>query len=98
MIGYWDKDCPVKTNHPDVLATAFVRNGQALIAVGSWAKENRDIKLTLDAARLGFKDGESPELEAPEIQHFQPHAEFQLGQDIPIEPQKGWIFLVKKRQ
>jgi hypothetical protein len=29
MFGYWSPNCPVRTSHPDVLATAYVRKGEA---------------------------------------------------------------------
>jgi hypothetical protein len=29
MFGYWSPNCPVRTNHPDILATAYMRKGGA---------------------------------------------------------------------
>ncbi|MBC7289438.1 MAG: hypothetical protein H5T86_15625 [Armatimonadetes bacterium] len=39
-IGYWSPKCPVKTDHPGVLATAYVKMGQkTLIALAHWPGE-----------------------------------------------------------
>ena len=47
MIGFWEEDCPVKTNHPDVLATVYRRSDRSLIALGSWADESMKVNLLL---------------------------------------------------
>jgi hypothetical protein len=97
MIGYWEKDCPVQTSRRDVLATAFVGPGKAMIAVASWAGSPCDFTLSLDAANLGFAPGDILELEAPAIDRFQPAATFAPGQPIFAQAHQGWVFLVRKK-
>ena len=70
MVGYWDKSCPVKTNHKDILATAYVKDHETLIAIASWAKETENIKLEIDINNLGVS-GQKATLKAPAIQKFQ---------------------------
>ena len=55
MFGYWVEDSPVKTDDPDVLATAYVRKGGALIALASWDKGPRPdaAEHRLEGARSG---------------------------------------------
>jgi len=36
-LGYWMPQCPVKTSHPGVLATAYVRPQKTLIALAHWS-------------------------------------------------------------
>lgn len=35
-LGYWSPLCPVKTDSPDVRASAFVKDGKSLIAIAGW--------------------------------------------------------------
>ena len=48
MIGYWEKDCPVKTDNKNVLATAYVRGGQTLVSIASWAPRPAEVHLSVD--------------------------------------------------
>jgi hypothetical protein len=89
MIGYWEKDCPVRTDHPDVLATAYVRERRALIALASWANEPVRVRLKMDCRRLGLNPKKA-RLCAPRIEHFQEAATFRLDQSILVPPGRGW--------
>jgi len=96
MIGYWVPYCPVKTNNPDVICTVYQKDKQSLISIASWAKEKTDIKLAIDWNSLGI----SPEkaiLTAVEAKDFQPSATFNPGQEIPVEPGKGWLLILKEK-
>jgi hypothetical protein len=90
MIGYWSAECPVKTDRPDVLATAYVKEERALISLASWANEPVDCRLWIDWEALGI-DGQKARLHAPEIPDFQPEAAFAPDDPIPVEPGKGWL-------
>lgn len=57
MIGYWRKDNPVQTGHPDILATVYKMDGRSLIAVASWAKGPVEVTLQIDCSALGLKKG-----------------------------------------
>lgn len=35
-LGYWNPKCPVKTDHPGVLATVYRKPGKSLIALAHW--------------------------------------------------------------
>ncbi|MDQ1256338.1 MAG: hypothetical protein QG656_934, partial [Candidatus Hydrogenedentes bacterium] len=54
MRGYWDASCPVKTGREDVLATAYIKPGKALIALASWAPNPTECQLQIDPNTLGF--------------------------------------------
>jgi hypothetical protein len=94
MIRYWSHNCPVKTDHGDILATAYVKNGSALVAMASWAKESVRCRLTIDWKKLGI-DPQQAKIFAPAVDGFQPEAAFQPGDPIPVEPGKGWLLVVK---
>ena len=96
MIGYWSVDCPVKTDHKDVLATVYSKKGRALIAIASWAKEAVKVKLAIDWKALGL-DIRRADLKAPAIPGYQEAADLQWTGEIPVEPGKGWMLLLEER-
>jgi hypothetical protein len=93
MIGYWDAACPVKTGRPDILATAYVRPGRTLVAVASWAPQAAPVHLEIDWKALGL-DPAAAVLRAPPIEGFQKAATFKPRDEIPVEPKRGWLFIV----
>ncbi|MBM4034937.1 MAG: hypothetical protein FJ291_24605 [Planctomycetes bacterium] len=96
MLGYWDPACPVKTNHKDVLATAYVRKGKALIALASWAKEQVPCRLAIDWKALGLNPEKSTLL-APAVEGYQQAADFKPADPIPVPPGRGWMLLLAER-
>ena len=94
MMGWWSEDCPVKTDHPDVLATAYVKADSTLIALASWASEPVQVRLSVDWKALGL-DPSKVSLVAPESDEFQPSGVFSPTDAIPIEPGKGWMLIVR---
>ena len=96
MRGYWDPACPVKTGREDVLATAYVRPGRALIAIGSWAKQDADVRLDIDWKALGLRP-ERAVLHAPPIKDFQEEKRWQPGESIPVRPLRGWLIYAEER-
>ena len=54
MPGYRLEDSPVTSNHPRILATAYVRPDGVLIALASWSDADETVRLDLDPAALGL--------------------------------------------
>ncbi len=97
MYGWWMDHPPVTTGRKDVLATAYARNGKALIALASWAKDTVRVSLTLDWRRLGMNEA-GVTLTAHPIDKFQEAAEFRIGEPIPVAPGKGWLLQLSSRK
>lgn len=96
MVGYWNKDKIVTTSDPDVLATAYVKDGRLLIALASWAKDTVRVRLNIDWDRVGWKPAQS--MIAPAIEHFQPGKTFGLNEWITVKPAKGWLLSVSAQK
>ncbi|MGB9596756.1 MAG: glycoside hydrolase domain-containing protein, partial [Candidatus Poribacteria bacterium] len=96
MIGYWDKNCPVKTDNKNVLATVYRKTEKSLVSIASWAKELTNCKLDIDWKTLGL-DEKNSVLDAPAIEGFQPSAIFRPSDKIPIEPGRGWLLIIRKQ-
>jgi hypothetical protein len=94
MVGFWSPNCPVKPSQTDVLATAYVKNGSALIALASWAKEPVNCRLEIDWKTLGLNP-QKAKLYAPAIEDFHPERTFNPADSIPVEPGKGWLLILK---
>jgi hypothetical protein len=77
MHGYWTDDAPVSTGRDDILATAYLRPGQTLIALASWSDADEVIDLSVDLAALGLPSDASAH--APEVAGLQEAGEVDLG-------------------
>ena len=91
MIGYWEADCPVKTDNKDILATVYTKKDKALISIASWAKEPVNCRLTIDWKKLGFSPSD---FHAPAIKRFQDEKTFAPDVEIPVEAGKGLLLVV----
>jgi len=94
MIGYWDADCPVKTDHADVLATVYKRENRCLISVASWAPQAVQTRLVIDWERLGF-DKNRARLSAPAIANFQDAFTAAIGDPIAVKPGRGFLLYLE---
>ena len=96
MSGFWAQDsCPVRTDHPAVPATAYVRTGKTMIALASWASERVEVKLDINWEELGL-DPAAAVLEAPAIPDYQEARSFRIDEPIPVEPGRGWLLIVRE--
>ena len=94
MIGFWVDRRPISCDRPDVLATTYLKDGKAMIALASWAKDKVDVTLTIDWKRLGI-DPARATLTAQAIDGFQESRAFKPTDAIPVEPGKGWLLVVR---
>jgi hypothetical protein len=91
-LGWWDPACPVKTDHPQVKASVYRKEGKSLIALGSWANEIASVKLSIDWAALGLAP-QKASLWAPACEKFQDERVFSADAAIPVPPGKGWLLI-----
>jgi hypothetical protein len=94
MRGWWDPGTPVKTGRDDVLATTYLRNGKALVAIASWAPDTAQVKLRIDWRALGINPRRAS-IWAPAIDRFQDAATFDPNGTIAVPPGKGWVLMVE---
>ncbi|MBI5008943.1 MAG: hypothetical protein HZB98_04710, partial [Bacteroidia bacterium] len=94
MKGYWEKDCPVKTDRSDIKATIYQKDGKSLISVASWADGNVNVRLQFDWKSLGL-DPAKAILHAPYVKDFQEERTFRPDESIPVEPKRGWLIYLQ---
>ncbi|MCP4642095.1 MAG: hypothetical protein GY851_16750 [bacterium] len=97
MHGYWESECPVRTGHNDVLATAYVADGRTLIALASWADKPVQCTLDVDWAALGL-DPTKAALYAPPLDGIQPGALFKPDAAINVMPGRGWLLICDEEE
>lgn len=95
MIGYWEKSCPVRTDHKDVLATVYRREDKCLISIASWAPQAVSCKLKIDWTELRF-DPEHSQLTAPVIPGFQDSLVTRPDSPIVVKPGRGFLLILEK--
>ena len=96
MSGYWEEHPFARTDSPDVKATAFIRGDKALVAIGNFSMEPRNVRLKIDGRWLGCRAG-AAKLVARPIPGFQEGRTFFLGEPIPVPPKRGWMLELQAR-
>ncbi|MBF8294647.1 MAG: hypothetical protein HW389_1192 [Bacteroidetes bacterium] len=96
MVGYWSPRCPVKTDNPNVLATAYLKPGKVLIALASWNPDRVGCSLSIDWKAIGL-DPAKAVLRAHAAKDFQPEMRFGPRDVIPVDPGKGWLLVLSER-
>jgi len=92
MLGYWLEAAPVTTDHPRILATAYVRPDASLIALASWSDDDETVRLTVDAAALGLASGWRAF--APAVEGLQSEADVDLSA-VRIPANQGLFVLIR---
>ena len=93
MEGHWDPGAPVRTSHPEVLATTWTTADALVVAIASWAPETVSVRLEF-----------APEFErfsgvcaaAPSIQGFQSAAAYGPGAPVTVAPGKGAVLVLRQ--
>lgn len=93
MLGYWNEACPVKTSSDLVKATAYVKAGQVLIALGNFDTKDQQIRLTFDWKTLGMLP-DKVKLVAPAVKDFQEETIFSPGDLISVKAKEGWLLIL----
>ena len=96
MIGYWQKEMPVHTRDPGVLATTYLKTDKILIAIASWNKDTTTIKLNIDWKKIGWEPEDR--IICPAIENFQPAKNFGLNDSIKVDPVKGYLLIINKKK
>lgn len=97
MIGWWDPANPVRTGHPNALATLYRRpDGKTLLAIAHFGngKETLTVTPTVDWKALGA-DPAKARWHALPSKGFQDEATFAPGDPIPLAPGRGWLLTLE---
>ena len=90
MSGPWAPDPVIRTSHPQVKATAYIKEGMVLVSLGNFSDEPHDITLHVNWEKIGIDPGKAI-LKAPGINDFQEPKEFRVGAKIHVQPRRGCL-------
>ena len=93
MKGYWDSECPVKTENDDLPATVFINGDKALVAIANWTDIPVTSKITIDEKLLGFTPSR---ISLPEIRNLQWGNQRVNLNRIDVLGRSGIIILLEK--
>lgn len=96
MNGYWEKNPVVTTDHKNVYATTYIKDGSVLVALASWIKEPVKVKMNIDWKRLGLNPSEV-NIIAPEIYNYQKEKNFKVDELIPIDALSDCLIIISKK-
>jgi hypothetical protein len=96
MVGFWQPNKLVTTSDSNVLATTYLKKDSILIAVASSAKKPVNVKLNIDWKKIGWQPDET--MLATAIESYQSRKIFKLNDSINVEPEKGWLLIVKRKK
>ena len=91
MVGHWALDVPVRTSHPEVLATSWITPNGLVTALASWAPE--PVSVTLEFAPE-FAALAGCGVVAPAVAGFQDAAAHDAGGAITVEPRQGVVLVI----
>lgn len=94
MLGYWLKNCPVKTDNERIIASVYKKNREAIISIASWEEKDTEIRLLIDWKGLGI-DPKSAVLTAPAIENFQTKKEYNPAGPILVPKDEGLLLILK---
>jgi hypothetical protein len=96
MYGYWDDACPVINDNKDVKITVYAHADQLLLAIGNFSDTVQYVTPRFKAGITGFSSN-NISINAPAIKDYQPVETFQPGEQIRIDPKKGWLLVISKK-
>ncbi len=105
LLGFWDERCPVKSDNGNLVASVFIGEGKALIAVANWTELPQSGKLELDEELLGFTPSKIWLPEVRDLQWGKTHfsdrnglanAPFSLEKPFDILGREGMFILVEE--
>lgn len=94
MLGFWEQEPAVTTSDEAVKVTAYRKQGRVLLSVGNYSDEVKTVSLKVDWEQLRLNPLQV-RLIAPDIKDIQEANEWKVGDEIRIEPRKGWLIYIQ---
>lgn len=95
--GYWEKDCPVRTDNKNVFASVYQGDGESIISVANWTDKPQKVSLDVDFNALGINPS-SAEILIPGIKDFQDARNIINLKALSLEGKKGLLVIIKNKK
>ena len=96
LIGYWQKDCPVRCSNPMIKSSLFYSEDQLIISVANWNENDEKTSIELDWKSIGL-NSENFEMSLPAITNFQEENPTLSLDKMIIPGTKGYLIVLKKK-
>jgi len=93
MLGFWNKDVPVRTDNGNIVATVYKSDKEVIIALANWGSESHLCKLYIDWDKLGI-DPKKVKAKIPSIEEFQQEKEINLNESLRIKVKEGNLIVL----
>lgn len=106
MIGWWSQSSPAQVSNPQILATVYRGEREAVVAVAAWGTDTAEGTLTIDWEKLGA-DPQGATIDAPPIDGLQEavakapvtivdNSSVRMSEHpLRIDPGKGILFVLR---
>ncbi|MBS1606278.1 MAG: hypothetical protein JST42_26705 [Bacteroidetes bacterium] len=95
LIGFWDKDNPVRTDNPNAVASIFQGASGTIIAVANWTDTVQTCRIEINWKKLGL-DPHAVTATIPYLKDFQEQQAVDLGKPLELPPARGYMIVLKK--
>lgn len=93
MHGFWETDCPVKTDNENLKATVYTNGNKAMLVIANWTDLPQRGKISIDEKLLGFTP---TSFTLPEIKNTQWGGKMHNLNNCEILGRSGLILLLSK--
>jgi len=94
MIGFWEDETLISTNDRNVKVTFYKKDDKSLVAIGNFSDSPQTVTLKINFEKLGLNP-DKVKLIAPEIKDFQLAQQWNVNEEIMVEPRKGWLIYLE---
>ena len=95
LIGYWDKNCPVRTNNEQIVASFFKGKDESIVSIANWGKEAQTTSVLIDWNALGY-DASKCTISMPFVKNFQEEQPMQSLSSVDVPGGKGYMIVIKQ--
>ena len=74
--------------------TVYQRGKKFLLSIGNYSDEVKRVHLNIDWKKLGIRPHKA-QFTIPAIDTFQPALKLSEGDELSIDPRKGWLIYVE---
>ncbi|MEQ6119873.1 glycoside hydrolase domain-containing protein [Reichenbachiella sp. MALMAid0571] len=96
LIGYWQKDCPVRCSNPMIKSSVFYSEDQLIISVANWNENDEKTAIALDWKGMGLNSANF-EMSIPAITDFQEESTRVSLEKMIVPGKKGYLIVLKKK-
>ncbi|MGM9802819.1 MAG: glycoside hydrolase domain-containing protein [Muribaculaceae bacterium] len=87
----------VTASNDAVKVTAYKKGDKILLSLGNYSDKTQNVTLNIDSKQLNLNKSKYV-LRAIDIPTFQSAMQWQLTDEISIEPRKGWLIYLEPEQ